>query len=266
VTFTNPSDAPVLPNPNDPYGGYHFRMQIFGDKRYLLDEVPVYIIPTTHAPMGPPGGGSGQYQSSGVYEQDITTEACQLGSGGVTTDLPQWSDLFFNAGMPEGTSIDAELCTKNKPEDLSSCVWSDGGTGTRKKVTVRSKGICASDAQCQDVAGYGDGFCAGGTCQFITAPKVAYDVPCTNDGACPNGPLGAGDYVIGSRCETRRGEYGYGYCVYSSQPADMGATLPSGEQGRPYARVRFTLRADSTGNLAPTLYQWNLNYFCKSAQ
>jgi hypothetical protein len=48
----------------------------------------------------------------------------------------------------------------------------------------------------------GDGFCAGGTCKFITASKVAYDVPCTNDGACPNGPLGAGDYVIGSRCET----------------------------------------------------------------
>jgi len=267
VTFTNPTDAPVPPNPNDPYGGYHFRMQLFGDKQYLLDEVPVYIVPTTHMPMGPPGGGSGKYQLSGTYEQDIDTAACPLSSGGVVTnDLPQWSDLYFSAGLPEGTSIDMELCTKEKVADLASCVWSDGGPATRKKVTVRSKGTCASDAQCRDVDGFGDGFCAGGTCQFIAEPKVAYDLPCADDSVCPNGPLGAGDVLISSRCETTRGALGYGYCVYTSQPADMGATLLAGEQGRPYARVRFTLRSDSTGNQAPTLYQWNLTYYCKSAQ
>jgi hypothetical protein len=269
VTFTNPSDSPVAANPNDPYGGYHFRLQIIGDKKYLLDEVPVYIIPTTHTPMGPPGGGSGLFQSSGVYNQDIDTAACPTLSAsgtGVTNDLPQWSDLYFSAGLPEGTSVDLEICTKERKEDLVDCVWSDGTAATRKKVTVRSRGTCASDSQCRAVPGYGDGYCASGTCQFISEPKVAYDVACTDDSVCPNGPLGAGDYRISSRCEVTRGAFGYGHCVYTSQPADMGATLLTGEQGQPFARVHFTLHSDSTGSQAPTLYQWNLTYYCKSAQ
>jgi hypothetical protein len=267
VTFTNPSDAPVPPNPTDPYGGYHFRLQIIGDGKYTLDEVPVYIIPTTHTAMGPPGGGAG-FKASGTYEQNIDTAACPALSagGGVTNDLPQWSDLYFSAGLPEGTSIDMELCTKEKPQELASCMWSDGGSTTRKRVTVRSKGVCHNDNQCLAVDGYGDGYCADGTCQFISAPKVAYDIPCTKNGDCPNGPLGAGDYDISSRCETTSGAFGYGHCVYTSQPVDIGATLLSGEQGRPFARVRFVLRSNSGGTLAPTLYQWNLTYYCKSAQ
>jgi hypothetical protein len=267
VTFTNPTEAPVAANPNDPYGGYHFRLQIIGDKQYVLDEVPVYLVPTTHTPMGPPGGG-GAFRSTGVYMQDIDTAACpSLAGTSATNDLPQWSDLYFNAGVPEGTSIDFEICTKAKKEDLATgCVWNNGMSTTRKKVTVRSKGTCASDLQCRGISGYGDGFCAAGTCQFITEPKVAYDIACADDSVCPNGPLGAGDYRIGSRCETTRGAFGYGHCVYSSQPADLGATLLTGEQGQPFARVRFTLHADSSGNIAPTLYQWNLTYYCKSAQ
>jgi hypothetical protein len=267
VTFTNPSDAPVGANPNDPYGGYHFRLQLLGDKQYLLDEVPVYIIPTTHAPMGPPGG-SGVYQSAGVYMQSIDTASCpRLTSGGsVTNDLPQWSDLYFNADVPEGTSIDFELCTKEKPEDLASCVWSNGTLTTRKKVTVRSKGTCASESQCRGISGYGDGFCASGMCQFITEPKVAYDIACADSSVCPNGPLGAGEFRIASRCETTRGAFGYGHCVYTSQPIDLGSTLLTGEQGQQYARVRMTLHSDSSGRAAPTLYQWNLTYYCKSAQ
>ena len=63
-----------------------------------------------------------------------------------------------------------------------------------------------------------------------------------------------------------RGVPGYGYCVYTSQPADLGATLLAGEQGRNSARVKVTMHSDSTGSIAPTLYQWYLTYFCKSAQ
>jgi hypothetical protein len=269
VSFTNPSDAPVPPNPNDSYGGYHFKLQILGDRQYLLDEIPVYIIPTTHAPMGPPGGGgSGKYKLAGTYMQDITTATCPAIAGGssLTNDLPQWSDLYFNAGLPEGTSIDFELCTKTKQSDLASCVWSNGSTLTRKKVTVRTKGTCASNAQCLGVSGYGNGSCASGVCQFITQPKVAYDLACADNTPCPNGPLGAGDYTISSHCETTRGAFGYGYCVYDSEPVDLGATLLAGEQGLPFARVRVTLHSDSAALLAPTLYQWNLTYFCKSAQ
>jgi hypothetical protein len=150
--------------------------------------------------------------------------------------------------------------------ELANCTWSDGTSQTRKKVTVRSKGTCASDAQCRDIPSYGDGYCNSGTCQFISEPKVAYDVPCSDDSVCPNGKLGAGDYNIASTCERTRGAYGYGYCVYTSQPVDLGGTLLPGEQGLSFARVRFTLHSDSAGDLAPTLYQWNLTYFCKASQ
>ena len=268
VTFTNPSDAPVPPNPNDAYGGYHFKMQIYGNKKYLLEEVPVYIIPTSRMMMGPPTGGSGKFQSTGTYSQDVDAASCpKLSTGSVVTnDLPTWSDLFFNADVPEGSSIDFELCTADTTAGLTSCRWSDGTSGTRKKITVRSKGSCTDNTQCRNVAGYGSGFCSAGTCQFIQTPKIAYDVACTTDAACPNGPLGAGDYLISSRCETTRGAPGYGYCVYTSQPADLGGTLLTGEQGRAYARIKVTLNSDSSGAVAPTLYQWYLTYFCKSAQ
>jgi hypothetical protein len=271
VTFTNPADAPVPPNTNDAYGGYHFKLQIIGNKKYLLDEVPVYLIPSNNMMMGPPTSGSGMYQSSGVYTQDIDASSCpRLTTGGATNDLPNWSDLYFNAGLPEGTSIDFELCTSDSPPTdihrFDSCVWSNGTSTGRGKVTVSSKGTCAADSQCQNIAGYGNGYCSAGTCQFISAPKVAFDTACFDDSNCPNGPLGAGDYVISSRCETTRGAYGYGHCVYTSQPADLGSTLLGGEQGREYARVKVTLHADPSGNTAPTLYQWYLTYFCKSAQ
>jgi hypothetical protein len=117
------------------------------------------------------------------------------------------------------------------------------------------------------VNGYGDGYCSEyGTCQFITAPKIAYDVPCATDAACPNGPLGADDYLISSHCQKTPGAVGYGFCVYTSRPADLGGTLLAGEQGRAQARVKVTLHSDSAQNVSPTLYQWYLTYFCRTSQ
>ncbi|MEY4580727.1 MAG: hypothetical protein RL701_5430, partial [Pseudomonadota bacterium] len=263
VTITNPTDAPVAPNANDAFGGYHFKLQIIGNKKYLLDEVPVYIIPTTAMTNVPgPGGGSGAFQSSGTYTQDISAAGCSKTIGDNSNELPKWSDLFFNANLPEGTSIDFQLCTGNSDSELNACTW----VSPRKKVTVRAKGTCADNTQCLNIPGYGNGFCGGGQCQFITEPKVAYDVSCSNDTQCPNGPLGAGDYYISSRCETTRGAVGYGHCVYTSQPVDIAATLLSTEQGRSLGRVKVTLHSDSTGTVAPTLYQWNLRYYCQAAQ
>jgi hypothetical protein len=268
VTFTNPADAPVAPNTNDAYGGYRFKLQIIGDKKYLLDEIPVYIIPTTSMTMVPPAGGSGKFQASGVYQQDIVGGQCPRTSDAAfdTNDLPNWSDLYFNADIPEGSSIDFELCTADDPSGFGACNWWNG-SNMRKKVSVRAKGVCTNSSQCRNITGYGDGFCSDyGTCQFVTPAKIAYDVPCGSDGMCPNGPLGAGDYVISSRCQRTPGATGFGYCVYMSQPADLGGTLLSGEQGRAFARVRVTMNSDATGSVAPTLYQWYLTYQCRTSQ
>jgi hypothetical protein len=224
--------------------------------------------------MGPPTGGSGQYMTNGTYAQDIISTGCQLTGGGAggttasvdTTDLPVWSDLYFTADIPDGTSIDFEMCSADTAAQLDSCVWSDGSSATRSKITVTSKGACTDKSQCHAIPGYGNGYCTNGRCQFINPPKVLYDMACVSDSTCPNGPLGAGDFVIASHCETAMGATGYGHCVYDSEPADLGSTLPASEQGRANARVRVTLHSDSTHAVAPTLYQWNLTYYCHAAQ
>ncbi|HMI90319.1 MAG TPA: hypothetical protein VK509_03095, partial [Polyangiales bacterium] len=81
VSFTNPagpSPPPVPPNDPtlDPNGGYHFKLQIVGDHQYLLDEVPVYIIPTGNMGPPPPPSGTGTFVPMGSYEQVVFGAGC----------------------------------------------------------------------------------------------------------------------------------------------------------------------------------------------
>jgi hypothetical protein len=265
VTFTNPSGAAAVPsNPTDPYGGYHFKLQLKGNNKYLLAEIPVYIIPT--APMAPPPGVI--YQPTGVYEQEVDDTGCKLDTppdagsslGLDSSALPSWSDLYFTADVPLDTSVDFQLCTAESSAALASCVWS-----TRPKITVTSHGGCNTNTDCLQVPGYGSGLCTNGACRFINQAKIFHDVSCTNDSQCPNGPLGAGDYLIRSRCETTPGAYGFGACVAMSEPADLGSTLQGAENGRAFAKVHITLNANPLMTQSPTLYDWYLTYDCHAA-
>lgn len=268
VTFTNPTSSPVPPNPNNQYGGYLFKLQLKGDGKYVLDEIPVFIIPTTKMEPPPPG----TYRTEGVYQQDIDATSCKFERqpddtfkfNPRSTDLPQWSDLYFKADIPDGASIDFELCTGDTQAELDSCMWSD--TSMRKKVTVTAQGDCTQDSQCVNVPGKGNGFCSDyGTCQFIDKPTVLFDLPCADDTRCQNGIFGAADYVISSHCEKTPSAYGYGHCVYHSVPIDIGSTLLSGEDGKLYSRIRIKLRSNLLGNATPTLYEWYMTYRCQSA-
>jgi hypothetical protein len=270
VSFTNPTSAPVPPNPSNPYGGYLFKLQLQGDGKYLLDEIPVFIIPTTKMVPPPPGS----FQTSGVYQQDVDATSCKLERqldgtfqyNPRSTDLPQWRDLFFKADIPDGASIDFELCTGDTQAELNGCLWSDSSGGTRKRVTVTAQGDCTKDAECVNVLGKGNGFCSDyGTCQFIDKPKVLSDVACSDDSKCENGLFGAGDYVISSHCEKNSTAYGYGHCVYHSVPVDIGSTLLPGEDGKLFSRVRIKLHSNLVGNATPTLYEWYMTYRCQSA-
>jgi hypothetical protein len=262
VTFTNPASAPVPPNPSDPFGGYHFTLQLRGNGKYVLDTIPVYIIPTDIPVMQPPPPAA--FQTLGVYEQDVFAGACRQvpgPDGGFVIDpnsknTVAWSDIFYDANIPDGTSVDFEICTADTAAGLTTCSWVP--TAGRQKVTVQAKGTCIDDSQCQGITGFGDGYCtAYGTCQFINAQKIAYDLPCTStSGSCPNGPDIHGN-VIASKCDTSIGR-----CVYTSQPADIGETLPTGENGKYYARIRVTLHADPSASKAPTLYSWYVTYNC----
>ncbi|MDD9946171.1 MAG: PPC domain-containing protein, partial [Myxococcales bacterium] len=285
VTFENPIDDPVPANPNDDFGGYHFKLQvkgISGEGEFVLSEVPVYIIPTGN--LGPPPPGAGSFEPTGVYVQDVEADACLtligegfLGDGGRAApgtcndgldndgdgdvdaqdadclgQLTQdWTDLFFKADIPVGASIEFSMCAADSLADLGSCTLNTVATVTS------AGGPCTSDTQCLNVGGE-DGFCAdNGTCQFIT-PKKRESVLCGSDLQCPNQPLGAGDFTLVSYCETTTGE-----CVYRSAPADVGSNLAAGENGKPFARMQITLNANPTGSAAPTLYDWYVTYNCR---
>ncbi len=270
VTFTNPETAPVPPNPNNPTGGYLFKLQLKGDDKFVLDEIPVFLLPTSKMVPPPPG----TFRTEGVYAQDVDATSCKLQRkpdgtyefNPRSTDLPQWRDLYFHADIPEGASIDFELCTSDDVADLASCEWSDQPGSKREKVTVTSQGTCVKDGDCLDVPGFGDGFCSDtGQCQFINKPSVIWDLSCNADSECPNGPFGAGKYRISSHCEKDSSAYGYGHCVYHSVPVDIGGTLLPTEDGRLFSRIRIKLHSTAAGNVTPTLYDWYLTYRCQSS-
>src|SRR5205085_2708873 len=141
-------------------------------------------------------------------------------------------DLFFHADIPQGTSIDFQLCTGDSKAELDSCAWS-----TRPRVTVASVGSCSADAECANVAGYGPGTCVNKSCRFITPPKMYRDITCSSDASCPNAALGSGDYVIQSYCDSTTGSPSFAHCVGKSLPLDMGATLDRRDDGKLSSRV-----------------------------
>ncbi len=305
VQFTNPLDPnAVPPNTADPNGGYHFKLQIVGNHQYLLDEIPVYIIPTDKMGPPPPSVGAGTYMTSGTYEQQVYGAGCNYyqiegegtapdsctdgvdnnGDGTIDADDPgcnpgscldtvdndkdgkadlldpdcttnetqDWTDLFFKADIPPGTSIGFDVCTGDTPGDLSSCTYSHVATVTS------ATGACATNADCKNITVNGaltDGFCgAGGQCQFISPPKLSGF--CTADAQCPNGSLN-GD-IVASYCKTSANQ-----CQYTTPPADIGGNLMQGQNGKPYVKMKVTLNANSDGSASPTLYDWFLEYVCR---
>ena len=252
VSFENPVTAPVAPNNSDAYGGYHFVLQLLGNGQYLLDEVPVYLIPDDT--VGPPPPGT--VTSTGSYSQDVFALECEVDprTGEIDPNLnraPDWSDLYFKADIPSGTSITFSACTADDPADLAGCAY-----GTL--ATVESFGqTCVTTGDCTGAmtpSGIRDGFCADNqTCQFIDPPKQAPF--CTSDAECENGTLR--QHTVLATCDTSVNE-----CVYQTVPIDIAAGLPSGDNFKPYINVQITLNADTQSAVAPTLYEWSLTYVC----
>jgi len=266
VTFRNPLGSPVPPNPMDPYGGYLFKLQLKANDKYLLTEIPVYIIPNTLTYPEPPK----RYAATGVYEQEAPARSCvsrssssgdDAGVSGVANSLPSWRDLYFDALLPLGTSIDFQLCTGSDPSDLTTCNWS-----SRERITVTAGKTCTTNADCADPGGMGYGLCSKSeVCLFTTPPKVWPDKYCTSDSQCPNGPLGSGDYMIETRCETTTGAPNFGRCIGLSVPLNIGATLKTTENGRAYSKLRITLHSNADLNRTPQLFGWQMTYACYSA-
>jgi hypothetical protein len=221
VTFTNPVGAPVPPS-SDPKGGYNFRVEMIGRTSdmpasapwYVLDSVPVYIIPA------PP---QANYAPSASYWQDIQGKGC------TGNDRPDWTDLTWNAALPDGTSITFAACAANAQAGLASCSY-------QTVATVRAAGACTTNAQCTN-----GGTCAANhVCQTITAASCTSASTCASTATCTNSA-----------------------CTYAAQPADVGLALGM-TNTLPYLRLRATLYSDSAHHQTPTLYDWKATYVCSS--
>ena len=166
VTFENPEDAPVPRNPSDPNGGYNFRALLIGDDSFVMDEVPIYVIPEDVEP----DEGDPIYYSSGTYRQDMDSSGC------TGNQRPDWRDLSWSAAVPRDTQISFLACTAETSDELESC-------SLQSVVTIRSEGSCTSDSDCA----VGSCDAAVSACQIVSAGSCASDDDCALNATCQSG-------------------------------------------------------------------------------
>jgi hypothetical protein len=163
VRFTNP-EAPnqVRNNPDDPQGGYNMRLDLIGDGTYVVDQIPVYILPENVVPDPP----TQLYPASASYEQTLGSAAC---SG---NDAPLWSALAWSASMPSGTGLRWEACTADSEQSLARCT-------PKLLAEVHTGAACNVPADCPG------GSCAEDKlCRYVSGPACTRDSTCGSGGTC----------------------------------------------------------------------------------
>jgi hypothetical protein len=164
ISFENPPGAPVALNPNDPKGGYSFRAELIGDNQFIVDKVPIYIIPTP-GPMGPPTPT--QYYTQGTYWQDTGSPGCK------GNQAPDWRDLSWNAEVYANTSVTFSACTAQTTAALASCT-------PHEIASITGTGTCTTTADCP--SGYCD--TSVHVCQVATAGTCANSTQCASNAFC----------------------------------------------------------------------------------
>lgn len=167
ISFTNPLATPVPLNSlaNDPNGGYNFRAELIGNNQFIVDQVPIYIIPqnVTQPPPPPP-----QYYPSGTYTQNLSADGC---SG--ATVLPDWNELTWNADIPNGTSIAFSVCSGAKAAALATCT-------PVPVCTITGGAACSATTPCPTGS-----FCSTtGNCNRITGGSCTTNANCRADATC----------------------------------------------------------------------------------
>ena len=164
VLFTNPKSAPVPLNDEtkDPNGGYNFRVELIGDNKFVVDQVPLYIMPINVTSTNVP---EPQVASSGTYSQDLSASSC---TGNL---LPDWRDLKWDSTIPNGTSVSFRVCTSDSA--LTGCI-------ATPLCTITGGAACTDSSTC------GDGFCSttDHNCQTIKGKSCTKDADCTTGATC----------------------------------------------------------------------------------
>lgn len=167
IEIANPAAPNNVPlNPMDPNGGYNFRAELIGDGQFIVDYVPIYIIPKPAPPLPPPPP---MYYPSGEYHQDVASPGCN------GNQAPDWRDLDWSADVYKNTSITFNACAAQTEAGLASCM-------PRQIAKVTGGADCTSNAQCPI------GYCNTdiGVCQITTAGSCMTSADCPSNAFCDN--------------------------------------------------------------------------------
>jgi hypothetical protein len=165
IDFKNPASPNSVPlNTHDPKGGYNFRVELIADNQFIVEQIPVYIIPIAAPTVGPPAP---QYYPTGSYHQDASAPGCK------GNQQPDWRDLSWVADVYDNTSVTFSACTAWNETDLATCT-------PHVLATVRGIGTCSSDADCAI------GYCAAsiGVCQVATSGACTSNSQCGANAFC----------------------------------------------------------------------------------
>jgi hypothetical protein len=166
VTFSNGEGAnAVPPNPADSQGGYHMSLRVLGDRRYLLDQIPVYLIPSDVVPDPVPP----LHSATGSYDQHVFAGGCAAGEG------PLWLSLLFDAAIPDGTQLVFEMCGADTESALANCIFNEVATVTRGAPCVEQND-CGADGYC-DPSNF---------CHRVLGLACQNDAQCGAFGTCTN--------------------------------------------------------------------------------
>ena len=166
LAFNNPMNLPVPLNSKDPNGGYNFRAELIGDQQFVVDKVPIYIIPRDVDQTSQPVP---KVTPSGSYWQTVSSPGC------TGTQRPDWRDLTWNASVPNGTTLSFGVCASDRSADLTSCT-------PTPLCTITGGGPCTRDSDCTN------GYCsADRNCQTITANSCTLDKECSLGSRCISG-------------------------------------------------------------------------------
>jgi len=229
VLFTNPLDNPVLLNPSDPLGGYNFKAQLIGNGQFLIDEVPIYIIPEDVIDDDP----DVPVYEEGQYWQDMQAAGCDPGDN----ERPDWDAMTWTGVVPEDANITFKACGGDTPEDLDTCT-------AYTIAQIDGRGACADDSDCPL------GYCDTGIniCQIATANACTDDTDCASNATC-----------AGSVCAFNSQPVSVGKALEG--PSGMAQ-----DNLKPYLRIYVEMSVDDPYDPPPVLYEWSLTYLCTTTE
>jgi hypothetical protein len=166
ISFTNPAGSPVpLNSPaKDPNGGYNFRAELIANNQFIVDKVPIYIIPQAVTNLPPPP----KFYPTGSYTQNLAANGC---AG--KTDLPDWNELSWDATIPNGTSVSFSVCAGMSAAALATCT-------PTPICTITGGAACSASSPCPTGS-----FCsAAGNCNAISGNSCTSNANCPSSATC----------------------------------------------------------------------------------